>query len=250
LSKSQVKILQPVSLADGVHSSSTSQTTPLSSSIVVDSLASIGRDLYGLCAEAESKSATSECELVRSAVLKAKKFVSLAVTNSCQEYHYASFKLLRSASKALTECIAQIEQLNNVSVAVVVDNKVTKSLVDHVNRINHVAEQISRDYLLNPAKEAGSRRVETTTTTTTSPTPTDAATAELNIVNGWILSEFNLVSNDFNNELALISGELFDLNYNYQLDKVLSKSCLLMKLRHPSNDGDEMNRSLQFVLKV
>jgi hypothetical protein len=223
-------------------------------SIVLNSLASIERDLANLNAQVKSQS-KSECERFCSAILKAQKLLSLAIANSSQEYHYASFKLLRSASKALTECAADvsIEQQGTL------DKATVKSLVDLMNRINYNVEQISRLYLLDSNNDAGARRAETTNTSKAKKekfadtTTSDAV--ELNILNGWILSEFNLVSNDFNNELALISGDLFDLNYNYELHKILSKSCLLMKLRHPSSKSNDEtshsnSQSNRFVLKV
>lgn len=82
--------------------------------------------------------------------------------------------------------------------------------------------------------------------------------SEANFLNEWILSDFNLVSYDFNNELSFISGNLFDLSFNYKLVRLITDSCFLMRLRHQpavtaneSTNNTESNNSTEFyILKV
>lgn len=79
----------------------------------------------------------------------------------------------------------------------------------------------------------------------------ESSNSNSNFINEWILSDFNLVSHDFNRELSFISGNLFDLNFNYKFVGLVNESCFLMKLRHPVNDSsDSLNEDQFYLLKV
>lgn len=83
------------------------------------------------------------------------------------------------------------------------------------------------------------------------------ASAEPNFLNDWILSDFNLVSNDFNNELSFIAGNLFDLSFNYKLVRLLNDKCFLVRTKsHQTNDESDSNNGANnaenefYLLKV
>jgi hypothetical protein len=59
----------------------------------------------------------------------------------------------------------------------------------------------------------------------------------------WTFDDFNLNSNDFNQDLKSINGKINELNSNYKIYKYLNANCLLMK----STLGED---SKLFLLKV
>lgn len=168
---------------------------------------------------------------------KTKKLLSLALKNVQSDYTYATVKLLKSAANNLSDCIIEIEM--NLKQA----NAVRVTLVDFLKSLYKKLSSCVENYVNNHQTtasitiEVGDADSDPDGTLSTSSSvskigPPLTASSSSSAFNDWILSDFNLVSNDFNNELKLISGNLFELSFHYKLAKVLNANCFLMKQRH------------------
>jgi hypothetical protein len=166
---------------------------------------------------------------------KAKKLINLSIQNEASECHFASFNLLKSAQTTLFECVSECE---------------FGARLDPIKKEN-IAEQLNAiKSLITDLNGFSSQPMQHVPPQTNTP-PIKSGHDE-----DWILSDFNLLSNDFNNELSFISGNLFDLNFTYKLSSVLNNNCLLMKLRHkkqsitePANYMVQMDED-KYLLKV
>ena len=158
----------------------------------------------------------------------------------------AADKYLKSALSNLSDFMAEMD-LNRASSGDVSSER--KNFLKSVyRRINSLMDEslLARQKASTPLEVAGAGNGKTAATPTASP--------EANFLNDWILSDFNLVSNDFNNELSFISGNLFDLSFNYKLVRLINDKCFLMKLRHATSDSNgnnsDTNTNEYFFLKV
>ena len=78
----------------------------------------------------------------------------------------------------------------------------------------------------------------------------DFQTKSIDAATDWIISDFNLLSCDFNNDLKFISGNLFDLNFNYKLFRTLNYTCLLLEARNLLSSSQLSQENKYFLLKV
>jgi hypothetical protein len=190
---------------------------------------------------------------------KAKKLVTLSITNQTSKCYYASYNLLKSASSTLIDCIAEIETRLTHSQK----SKLTKqinSIKEIINDLNINSQQIAQSNLGKSSEKSDFGTDNNETNFAQSGNNEEfPKVSETNTLNDWILSDFNLVSNDLNNELTFITGNMFDLNFTYKISRILNNSCFLMKLRHPMKKIDqsftesELKSSIEseeFLIKV
>ena len=183
---------------------------------------------------------------------KTKKLIQLSITNEATKCHYASYNLLKSAVTTLIDCISEVEVRLNPSQK----NKIVTQLniiKEFINDLNINSQQINQTNLVEA--NSSPKNSDNNSSSEDYPKPSDP-----NALNDWILSDFNLLSNDFNNELTFICGNLFDLNFTYKMSRILNNKCFIVKLRHPmkkidqSSTSDDLNASQEendeFVVKV
>ncbi len=164
---------------------------------------------------------------------KSLRYINTAIQNEASNDHFASFKLLKSAANNLENFLNDEEQ------SYILDINTDTGLRILVNQLKTNSENIEKANFLDSESP------------TTQLTPSSAVgfntqeSTNSNIANDWILSDFNLSSHDFSSQLTFISGNLFDLNFCYQLCRVLNTNCMLMKER--KNKNEESNK---YILKV
>ncbi len=73
--------------------------------------------------------------------------------------------------------------------------------------------------------------------------------AQSSSVSDWDMSDFNLMTYDFNNELKFMNGNLTDLNSMYKLVKILNCNCFLLQLRRAAGTSNQTQNE-KYVLKV
>lgn len=183
-------------------------------------------------------------------LVKTKKLLTLSAQN---KNNSVSFKYLKSALSNLSDFMSEMEA-NNTMTSKSKDAERNSFLKYIYKRINSLMDQ-SLEIVISPKSLEGVLTPPSATAVTPlqpqSQPPPLGKTPETTFLNDWILSDFNLVSNDFNNELSFISGNLFDLSFNYKLVKLLNENCFLMRLRHQTtnNATDSINDEL-YLLKV
>lgn len=176
---------------------------------------------------------------------KSLRYINSAISNEDLEEHFASYKLLNSAAKNLENFLNDDEQSSGL------DSGTKQFIGELIEKLRLYSEKIeSLNCLdLDNTLEVASNQKRQNEGESALPISASAATTPVamdsNIANDWILSDFNLSSNDFKSELNLITGSLFDLNFAYQLCKVLNPNCLLMKSR-----TDASQDPIKYVLKV
>ena len=89
----------------------------------------------------------------------------------------------------------------------------------------------------------------TITSSSLKPTPVKKSASGANLTD-WELSDFNLKSSDFNEELNFLCGNLFDLNFNYMICRILNYKCFLLKYRHGTGNTANNLENERFILKV
>lgn len=156
---------------------------------------------------------------------KSLRYINSALANETDKNHFASYKLLKSAANTLDNFISDID--NHL-----LDEKRKLLIKDLIKKLNKCSNEI----------ESTSLRLEPDETLTNT---VKLSRNESTILNDWVLSEFNLLSNDFNSDLAFISGNLFDLNFNYKTSKVLNQKCFLMKFRNIDSTDTFLLKRLQ-----
>lgn len=168
---------------------------------------------------------------------KTKKFISLGIQNENKDYHYATIQLLKSALDNLNDCINEIEK-----------NKYrTNYKLEKLNFLKETIVKIAQ--IINDISK-------TNNLSQNNKTPKSVDSEIMNKPeqkeNDWVISDFNLLSQDFNNELSILAGKLFDLSFNFKLIKVLNNNCFLMKTRHPTKIGSNStpDKIQYFLLKV
>lgn len=149
---------------------------------------------------------------------KSLRYVNSAQANETDKNHFGSYKLLKSAANTLDNFINDIDNQKNL-----LDKQRRVILKDLIKRLNQCSEEIEKtnlnlDKLVQVDEAPKLHRNESS------------------LLNDWVLSEFNLLSNDFNSELAFISGNLFDLNFSYKFTKFINYKCLLMQSRNTSSE--------------
>jgi hypothetical protein len=194
---------------------------------------------------------------------KAKKLVTLSITNQTSKCYYASYNLLKSASSTLIDCIAEMEtRLTHSQKSKLI--KQINSIKEIINDLNINSQQIAQTNLGKSSEKSDKNENFGTDNNETNFAQSEnndeyPKVSEGNTLNDWILSDFNLVSNDLNNELTFITGNMFDLNFTYKISRILNNSCFLMKLRHPMKKIDqsitesELKSSIEseeFLIKV
>ena len=165
---------------------------------------------------------------------KSLRYINSAISNEKMEEHFASYKLLNSAAKNLENF------LNDEEHSSILESGTMLQLSKIIEMLCMYSEKIEKSNCLDLDNETSLEIKKPNEESCTL-----AKTPDGNIANDWILSEFNLSSNDFKSELSLIAGSLFDLNFTYQLCKVLNSNCLLMRHR-----TDESLDPQKYVLKV
>lgn len=162
--------------------------------------------------------------------------MSQAITNETSGYHYAAVKILKSATNNVTDCLTEIE-INKYQTNF--SSEKLKFLKETQSKLNSLINEISR---LNDLTS------ETQVCANTSKSNNE--TSNSNYLNDWILSDFNLLSYDFNNELSILTGKLFDLSFNFKFVKTISNKCFLMKFRHQTNSTTSVTKKQsEFLLK-
>ena len=169
---------------------------------------------------------------------KSLRYINSAISNESLEEHFASSQLLKSASKNLENFLNDDEQ----SVSQLLDNDTKQVLRDLITNLKLNSENIEKLNFIDLDSSGTDHKSDTQEDSNEN---NSDAKASGNIANDWILSDFNLNTNDFKSELALITGSLLDLDFTYQLSKVINPNCLLMKDR-----ADQNNDSKKYILKV
>ncbi len=170
---------------------------------------------------------------------KTKKLVNLSISNQASKCYYASYNLLKSAASSLIDCISEIE----IRLTSTQKSKILKQInliKEVISELNMNAQQICQTNL-------GGKSSENFTQNNSGKDEEFPKASETNTLNDWILSDFNLLSNDFNNELTFISGNMFDLNFTYKISRILNSSCFVMKLRHPMKKIDQSISESDFM---
>lgn len=193
--------------------------------------------LSKLINQLDSTTNRSDYENVNLFLNKSLRYINSAVSNENLNEHFASYKLLKSAANNLQNFVND-EQSN------VLDSVTVKFLSDLIEQLKRNSANIENANCLD-LKDTATPESVGANTTHQAENELGHKTAESNIANDWILSDFNLSSNDFNSQLTLISGNLFDLNFTYQLFRVLNVNCLIMKER-----SDKSVNSKKYILKV
>ena len=195
---------------------------------------------------------------------KTKKLISLSITNQSSKCYYASYNLLKSAASTLIDCISEVEmRLTSSQKSKIL--KQTNLIKEIINDLNINAQQICETNLGKLSEKLDKNENFIKSNNQTNVIQNEVLedypkASETNTLNDWILSDFNLLSNDFNNELTFISGNMFDLNFTYRLSRILNNNCFLMKLRHPMKKIDQslsesdctgnVDSSEEFLIKV
>lgn len=213
---------------------------PCNESGIVQSLHKIGNNLTQLIGR-------TKCESINMFLNKSLRYINSAISNEDLEEHFASYKLLNSAAKNLENFLNDDEQSSGL------DNGSKLFIGELIDKLRLNSEKIEKLNCLdldNALEVASSHKKQSEAENALSVSVSGSAATtpvamDSNIANDWILSDFNLSSNDFKSELNLITGSLFDLNFTYQLCRVLNPNCLLMKSRN-----DESQDPKKYVLKV
>jgi hypothetical protein len=162
---------------------------------------------------------------------KSLRYINSAILNENEKHHFASFRCLKSAANNLDNLLNDLVEQS----IVIFDSKTAIILKNIINELNLNAEKIDKLHCLdldNTLEQNHQLAVEEQDRKKTQSESTDE----------WVLSEFNLKSHDLNGDLHSISEEIFNLDINFQVIKILNKNCLLIRERH--------NQANKFVLKV
>ena len=155
---------------------------------------------------------------------KSLRYINSALANETDKNHFGSYKLLKSAANTLDNFISDIDNQKNL-----LGKKRRIILTDLVKRLNQCSVEIEKNNLkLDKLVEDD--------------VPPKLHRNESSLLNDWVLSEFNLLSNDFNSDLAFISGNLFDLNFSFKFVRFINYKCFLMTSRHTSNEKYVLKR--------
>lgn len=180
----------------------------------------------------------AEHESISHFLKKSLRYLNSAIANEALKEHFASSQLLKSAANNLENFLNDAQEISKV-----LDIESKSFLRNLICKLKKSAEEIQNLNLdldgLNISKEPNVSNLSVNESNLVS------RVSESNMLNDWILSDFNLNSNDFNSELTLISGTLIDLDFAYQLTRVLNSNCLLMKKR-----DIRIESSKNYVLKV
>ena len=166
---------------------------------------------------------------------KSWRYINSALANENEKNHFNSFSLLKSAAKTLENFMSDIDNHK-------LDKRRKTLIVDLIKKLNECSRQIeaASNIMIDLECDSTVDNVETKNESAS----LSIAKNETNVLNDWVLSEFNLLSNDFNSDLAFIAGNMFDLNFNFKICKTLNNhKCFVMKSRNP-------NLNSKFVLKV
>ena len=181
---------------------------------------------------------------------KSLRYLNSAISNEELDNHFAAYRCLKSAGNNLVNFLADCSEQSDC----LLDAKTSGLLQTLVAELNACSDELEKLTLVeSDAETAGEVAIAPLTNMNmknvfNSFTNSAAGTEAGAQLNDWVVSEFNLTSNDFNNELQLISGTLFDLDYNYQVCRRLQLAdCLLMKQRHLQAHDQPGKR---FILKV
>ena len=178
-------------------------------------------------------------------LIKTKKLVSLSISNQSSKCYYASYNLLKSAASSLIDCISEIE----IRLTSSQKSKILKQInviKEVISELNMNAQQICQTNLGGKSSDKLDKN-ENFIQNNSGKDEEFPKASETNTLNDWILSDFNLLSNDFNNELTFISGNMFDLNFTYKISRILNSSCFVMKLRHPMKKIDQSISESDFI---
>lgn len=156
---------------------------------------------------------------------KTVKLIELAIENENSDYHLTTLKFLKNSSNILSDCVSELERSNSSSAKLVFMRSINSKLID----VTRILSDKNREIEENNTKSEQMDR---------SPSG--------RFLNDWVLSDFNLKSDDFSNELSFISGNLFDLNFNYKLCRVLNFNCFLLQNRFDQSK----QKNEKFILKV
>jgi hypothetical protein len=212
---------------------------------IIQSIQQIATDLNNLLNDPELIIINEQHNEINLFLNKSLRYINSALANENENNHFTSYKLLKSAANTLENFLNDID--NNNSQKNILNKKQKLILTNLIVKLNESSIHIESTSLLlldlnNHQNNDSASASTTTTTTTTNLLPR----SDSHVLNDWVLSEFNLLSNDFNSSLAFIAGNLFDLNFNYKLNKTLnmcSSKCFLMETRNNNTNN------LKFVLK-
>lgn len=177
----------------------------------------------------------TEHESISHFLKKSSRYLNSAIENEKLKEHFASSQLLKSAANNLEKFLNDVEEISKA-----LDRTSKLSLRDLISKLKKNAEEIQN---LNLDLD-GLNIVSDTNTLSVNEGNLVSRVSESNMLNDWILSDFNLSSNDFNSELTFISGSIIDLDFSYQLRRTLNANCLLMKER-----DSQTTTSKNYVLK-
>ncbi|CAF0947715.1 unnamed protein product [Brachionus calyciflorus] len=162
---------------------------------------------------------------------KTTKLIDLVVQNENSDYHETTIKFLNNSSNILSDCIAELECSGRQSEKLEflrLTNKKLEAIIYGISKLKN------DDKAKNEIEIKAEDKLE-------------KSPSQATILNDWILSDFNLKSEDFNNELSLILGNIFDLSFNYKILKILNENCLLVKSRFKTETNAK--EITKFVLK-
>ena len=213
---------------------------------IIQSIQQIATDLNNLLNDPDLIIINEQHNEINLFLNKSLRYINSALANENENNHFTSYKLLKSAANTLENFLNDID--NNNSQKNILNKKQKLILANLIVKLNESSVHIeSTSLLLLDLNNQNNDSATTTPTTTTTTTTTNILPrSDSHVLNDWVLSEFNLLSNDFNSSLAFIAGNLFDLNFNYKLNKTLniSSKCFLMETRNNNN-----NNNTKFVLK-
>ena len=212
---SQTKILIPLKKSEEATSES-----------ITKSIVKLKDELNLLIISNELRQNPDDFDQIEMFLNKTSRYINLAIDNENSKSHFASYKLLNSAAKCLENFLVDIEQSASPPI---LNLSIRNTLRHFIQRLNSNAEKISK---LNNLEIEDDTTLENVTPQVD---PKDQGSlnklVESNLLNDWILSDFNLNSDDLNTGLSFISGHLFDLNFSYKFFRVIHKNCFLMKQR-------------------
>ena len=200
--------------------------------VIIQALAN---DLDKLIKNIENLHVQDDYENVNLFLNKSLRYINSALSNERSNEHFASYKLLKSAANNL-ENFLNDEQSN------ILDFVTSSFLRGLINNLKINSENIEK---INFLDLENTIKIKKSLLNSPQESTNKSFNEASNIANDWILSDFNLNSTDFNSQLSLISGNLFDLNFTYQICKVLNTNCLLMKERSDKTDNPK-----NYILKV
>jgi len=211
---------------------------------IIQSIQQIATDLNNLLNDPELIIINEQHNEINLFLNKSLRYINSALANENENNHFTSYKLLKSAANTLENFLNDID--NNNSQKNILNKKQKLILANLIVKLNENSIHIESTSLL--LLDLNNQNNDTSASASTPNVTTNLLPrSDSHVLNDWVLSEFNLLSNDFNSSLAFIAGNLFDLNFNYKLNKTLniSSKCFLMETRNTN----AINNKLKFVLK-